>query len=92
VLTFHSFLSPKASTPTLQRLFIKRTCCEADEFKYGAPNISIQLAFSFSCFFSIIGLVVEFVVAIDEARVRFTDDALSFFFPIRAFILDDEVH
>ena len=24
---------------------------------------------------SIIGLVVEFVVAIDEARVRFTDDA-----------------
>jgi hypothetical protein len=36
---------------------------------------------------SIIGLVVEFVVAIDEARVRFTDDAettnlnvLSFFY------------
>ena len=29
---------------------------------------------------SIVGLVVEFVVAIDEARVRFTDDALSFFF------------
>ena len=29
---------------------------------------------------SIIGLVVEFVVAIDEARVRFTDDALFFFF------------
>ena len=28
---------------------------------------------------SIIGLVVEFVVAIDEARVRFTDDALIFF-------------
>ncbi|KAJ5522545.1 hypothetical protein N7527_006660 [Penicillium freii] len=28
----------------------------------------------------IIGLVVEFVVAIDEARVRFTDDALLFFF------------
>ncbi|KUM66706.1 hypothetical protein ACN42_g378 [Penicillium freii] len=28
---------------------------------------------------SIIGLVVEFVVAIDEARVRFTDDALLFF-------------
>lgn len=27
---------------------------------------------------SIIGLVVEFVVAIDEARVRFTDDALTF--------------
>ena len=27
---------------------------------------------------SIVGLVVEFVVAIDEARVRFTDDALSF--------------
>ena len=27
---------------------------------------------------SIIGLVVEFVVAIDEARVRFTDDARSF--------------
>ena len=27
---------------------------------------------------SIIGLVVEFVVAIDEARVRFTDDAHSF--------------
>ena len=27
---------------------------------------------------SIIGLVVEFVVAIDEARVRFTDDALDF--------------
>ena len=24
--------------------------------------------------------MVEFVVAIDEARVRFTDDALSFFF------------
>ena len=32
---------------------------------------------------SIVGLVVEFVVAIDEARVRFTDDAhffLLFFF------------
>ncbi|KOS47011.1 hypothetical protein ACN38_g2027 [Penicillium nordicum] len=29
---------------------------------------------------SIIGLVVEFVVAIDEARVRFTDDAQQFFF------------
>ncbi|KAJ5764158.1 hypothetical protein N7533_002839, partial [Penicillium manginii] len=28
---------------------------------------------------SIIGLVVEFVVAIDEARVRFTDDAQIFF-------------
>ena len=30
---------------------------------------------------SIIGLVVEFIVAIDEARVRFTDDArnVSFF-------------
>ena len=28
---------------------------------------------------SIVGLVVEFVVAIDEARVRFTDDALSSF-------------
>ena len=27
---------------------------------------------------SIVGLVVEFVVAIDEARVRFTDDALLF--------------
>ena len=29
---------------------------------------------------SIIGLVVEFVVAIDEARVRFTDDAQQFLF------------
>ncbi|KAJ9486203.1 hypothetical protein VN97_g7123 [Penicillium thymicola] len=29
---------------------------------------------------SIIGLVVEFVVAIDEARVRFTDDAQQFIF------------
>ena len=29
---------------------------------------------------SIIGLVVEFIVAIDEARVRFTDDARMFFF------------
>ena len=29
---------------------------------------------------SIVGLVVEFVVAIDEARVRFTDDA-RFFLP-----------
>ena len=28
---------------------------------------------------SIIGLVVEFVVAIDEARVRFTDDATVLF-------------
>ena len=28
---------------------------------------------------SIVGLVVEFVVAIDEARVRFTDDAFLFF-------------
>ena len=27
---------------------------------------------------SIVGLVVEFVVAIDEARVRFTDDAFLF--------------
>ena len=29
---------------------------------------------------SIVGLVVEFVVAIDEARVRFTDDAFFFAF------------
>ena len=29
---------------------------------------------------SIIGLVVEFIVAIDEACVRFTDDALLFLF------------
>ena len=29
-------------------------------------------------FRSIVGLVVEFVVAIDEARVRFTDDAFFF--------------
>ena len=29
---------------------------------------------------SIVGLVVEFVVAIDEARVRFTDDAFFFSF------------
>ena len=29
---------------------------------------------------SIIGLVVEFIVAIDEARVRFTDDAIRFLF------------
>lgn len=29
---------------------------------------------------SIIGLVVEFIVAIDEARVRFTDDAQQFLF------------
>ena len=29
---------------------------------------------------SIIGLVVEFVVAIDEARVRFTDDAFLLLF------------
>ena len=34
---------------------------------------------------SIIGLVVEFVVAIDEARVRFTDDA--FLFALRCLIL-----
>ncbi|KOS46611.1 hypothetical protein ACN38_g2389 [Penicillium nordicum] len=31
---------------------------------------------------SIIGLVVEFVVAIDEARVRFTDDAQQFLFDL----------
>ena len=31
---------------------------------------------------SIIGLVVEFVVAIDEARVRFTDDAQLFLFAL----------
>ena len=36
---------------------------------------------------SIIGLVVEFVVAIDEARVRFTDDAQQFLFCIFAFLL-----
>jgi hypothetical protein len=36
---------------------------------------------------SIIGLVVEFIVAIDEARVRFTDDALFFFlFPFFFFL------
>ena len=35
---------------------------------------------------SIIGLVVEFIVAIDEARVRFTDDAL-FFFSLLFFLL-----
>ena len=34
---------------------------------------------------SIIGLVVEFIVAIDEARVRFTDDALDF--PFCFFVL-----
>ena len=38
---------------------------------------------------SIVGLVVEFVVAIDEARVRFTDDAhfflLFFFFSLWVF-------
>ena len=33
---------------------------------------------------SIVGLVVEFVVAIDEARVRFTDDA--FFFALFLFL------
>jgi hypothetical protein len=47
--------------------------------KYGETDISNESATRFVCFFSIIGLVVEFVVAIDEARVRFTDDALFFF-------------
>ncbi|KAJ5814557.1 hypothetical protein N7474_006334 [Penicillium riverlandense] len=37
---------------------------------------------------SIIGLVVEFVVAIDEARVRFTDDALFFLF-LRFFFISN---
>ncbi|KAJ5464584.1 uncharacterized protein N7458_000270, partial [Penicillium daleae] len=37
---------------------------------------------------SIIGLVVEFVVAIDEARVRFTDDA-QFFFSLYSFPISD---
>ena len=36
---------------------------------------------------SIIGLVVEFIVAIDEARVRFTDDALIFFLGFVPFAL-----
>ena len=36
---------------------------------------------------SIVGLVVEFVVAIDEARVRFTDDAGTFFFFFYPFIV-----
>ena len=51
------------------------TCLEAHEPNPDPPNISNQLASRFACFSSIIGLVVEFVVAIDEARVRFTDDA-----------------
>ncbi|KAJ5395734.1 uncharacterized protein N7487_010037 [Penicillium crustosum] len=38
-----------------------------------------SLALKFAWSSSIIGLVVEFVVAIDEARVRFTDDAHLFF-------------
>jgi hypothetical protein len=37
---------------------------------------------------SIIGLVVEFIVAIDEARVRFTDDAsYKDFFPTIFFLV-----
>ena len=38
----------------------------------------------------IIGLVVEFVVAIDEARVRFTDDAKLFGLSISDFLFPDQ--
>ena len=41
---------------------------------------------------SIVGLVVEFVVAIDEARVRFTDDALFFFFLFSFFLAGSPFH
>ncbi|KAJ9490359.1 hypothetical protein VN97_g2900 [Penicillium thymicola] len=41
-------------------------------------HITNESALRFAWSFSIIGLVVEFVVAIDEARVRFTDDANLF--------------
>ena len=43
-------------------------------------NISSESDSSMVICSSIIGLVVEFVVAIDEARVRFTDDAFFFVF------------
>ncbi|KAJ5354214.1 hypothetical protein N7541_006778 [Penicillium brevicompactum] len=56
------------------------TCFEVQQPKSDPPNTSNQLATRFASFFSIIGLVVEFVVAIDEARVRFTDDAHLFYF------------
>ena len=48
-------------------------------FNWGPTHIADESALRFAWFSSIIGLVVEFVVAIDEARVRFTDDALPFF-------------
>ena len=44
------------------------------------PYITNESALRFAWSSSIIGLVVEFVVAIDEARVRFTDDAQEFLF------------
>ncbi|KAJ6178683.1 hypothetical protein N7519_009144 [Penicillium mononematosum] len=44
----------------------------------GLLYIANESALRFAWSPSIIGLVVEFVVAIDEARVRFTDDALLF--------------
>ncbi|KOS45718.1 hypothetical protein ACN38_g3334 [Penicillium nordicum] len=48
---------------------------ECFELSYITNESALRFAWSFS----IIGLVVEFVVAIDEARVRFTDDAHPFF-------------
>ena len=51
---------------------------------YARPRMSVRVGIASTtdkalsglfCHRSIIGLVVEFVVAIDEARVRFTDDA-----------------
>ena len=56
------------------------TCFPLLYFNSELPYITNESACRSTWFHSIIGLVVEFVVAIDEARVRFTDDAQEFLF------------
>ena len=55
------------------------TCFPLLYFHSELSYITNESACRSTWFHSIIGLVVEFVVAIDEARVRFTDDAHLFF-------------
>ena len=60
-------------------MLILHPCLTLFYFNSELSYITNESALRFAWSFSIIGLVVEFVVAIDEARVRFTDDAHLFF-------------
>ncbi|KAJ9481085.1 hypothetical protein VN97_g12418 [Penicillium thymicola] len=73
---------PIIERPCLGRKLISLDCIisESPQRSHrGQEYITNESAFRSTWFLSIIGLVVEFVVAIDEARVRFTDDALDIF-------------